>query len=158
MYDRRKGPQNPRIVSDSEKLLTPKKMIKWVNGVPVPHTEWILPPSALNDVLMAALCLPYTGTLDPYTQQVTFEPEYVGLTNIEVAGIKQARKAAEGDLESLKFCMERLLGKPKQQVEQTTINVSLTDYIKNIEGEIHRKAEEWEKKTIDVNPQPEFDI
>lgn len=118
--------------------MQPKKLIHWdANGIPRPHTDWLLPKNRIDDVIMASFALPYEGTYNDRLEQLVLEPEYEGLTNIEVACIKQAKKAASGDLEALRFTIERLLGKPKQAVEQTNVTMSLKEYLATIDlGEI----------------------
>jgi hypothetical protein len=120
------------------KFMQPKKLITWdANGIPRPHTEWLLPKNKIDDVILASFALPYEGTYNDRLEQIVLEPEYEGLTNIEVACIKQAKKAASGDLEALRFTIERILGKPKQAVEQTTVTMSLKEYLSTIDiGEI----------------------
>lgn len=128
-------PTNLPEKSQLARYMQPKKLIHWdKDGIPRPHTDWLLPKNRIDDVLMAAMALPYDGSPDPNMPgEIILEPEYVGLTNIEVACIKQAKKAASGDLESLKFTVERLLGKPKQQVEQTTVTMSLKEYLETLD-------------------------
>lgn len=118
--------------------LQPKKMINWdANGIPKPFTDWLLPKNKIDDVILASFALPYEGTYNDKLEQLVLEPEYEGLTNIEVACIKQAKKAASGDLEALRFTIERILGKPKQAVEQTTVTMSLKEYLQSIDiGEV----------------------
>jgi hypothetical protein len=113
-------------------------MIDWdANGIPKPFTDWLLPKNKIDDVILASFALPYEGTYNEKMEQTVLEPEYEGLTNIEVACIKQAKKAASGDLEALRFTIERLLGKPKQAVEQTTVTMSLKEYLSTLDiGEI----------------------
>ncbi len=116
------------------KFMQPKKLITWdANGIPRPHTEWLLPKNRIDDVILASFALPYEGSYDTRLEQLVLEPEYEGLTNIEVACIKQAKKAASGDLEALRFTIERILGKPKQAVEQTTVTMSLKEYLSTID-------------------------
>jgi len=128
--------------------MKPQKLIKWTpEGMPIPYTKWVLPKSRIDDVFMASLSLPYEGEYDLETgEALPIPPRFQGLTNIEVAAIKAAERASRGDIETLKFLVERLQGKPKQQVENTNVNISLTDLLKSIDI----------PQTVDVNsvPQP----
>ncbi len=133
-------------ISTLDKYKKPKKLLKFVDGVPVPYTDMVLPKNQLDNVLLAAMSLPYTGTYCPIQKDMVLEEEYCGLTNIEVAAIKTAKKAASGQTEDLRFVMERLLGKPKQQVENTNVNVSLAEYLKALDLE--------DSATIDITPAP----
>jgi hypothetical protein len=150
---------HPRDLPDKSNLsryLKPNKLIQWdANGVPRPFTDWVLPKNKIDDIVLAAFALPYMGTYSNEMKQDIIEPEYEGLTNIEVACIKQAKKAAAGDLEALRFTIERILGKPKQAVEQTTLTMSLKEYLAAIDvGEVvnavveeNKVEEDW---TLDV--------
>lgn len=131
-------PTNLPLKSQLARFMQPKKLLNWdKDGIPRPHTEWLLPKNKIDDVILAAFALPYEGTFDSSIKEYILEPEYEGLTNIEVACIKQAKKAASGDLEALRFTIERILGKPKQAVEQTTVTMSLKEYLSTIDiGEI----------------------
>lgn len=137
--------------SNLSRYLKPNKLINWdANGVPRPFTDWVLPKNKIDDVVLAAFALPYMGTYDKEQQCDIIEPEYEGLTNIEVACIKQAKKAAAGDLESLRFTIERILGKPKQAVEQTTLTMSLKEYLAAIDvGEVVNAVVEENKAPIE---------
>lgn len=111
--------------------------------MPIPYTKWVLPKSRIDDVFMASLSLPYEGEYDLETgEALPIPPRFQGLTNIEVAAIKAAERASRGDIETLKFLVERLQGKPKQQVENTNVNISLTDLLKSIDI----------PQTIDISP------
>lgn len=142
-------PTNLPEKSQLGKFMQPKKLIHWdKDGIPRPHTAWLLPKNRIDDVLLAAMALPYDGSPDP-TGEIYLEPEYTGLTNIEVACIKQAKKAAAGDLESLRFTVERLLGKPKQSVEQTSVTMSLKEYLETLDlGDVVQSAKQAENVSI----------
>lgn len=153
------NPTNLPPNSQLMKFMQPKKLIHWdANGIPRPHTDWLLPKNRIDDVIMASFALPYEGTYNPDIREIILEPEYEGLTNIEVACIKQAKKAASGDLEALRFTIERLLGKPKQAVEQTTVTMSLKEYLATIDlGEIV-DAVTIENTTVIEAQEDEFDV
>jgi hypothetical protein len=128
------NPQDLPPKSNLAKYMNPKRMITWdENGIPRSFTDWLLPKNKIDDIVLASFALPYEGTFDTRLEQLILEPEYEGLTNIEVACIKQAKKAASGDLEALRFTIERILGKPKQAVEQTTVTMSLKEYLQSID-------------------------
>lgn len=128
---------DPKDLPPNSKLaryLQPKRLINYdSNGIPRPFTDWLLPKNKIDEVILASFALPYEGTFNDRLEEIVLEPEYEGLTNIEVACIKQAKKAASGDLESLRFTIERILGKPKQAVEQTTVTMSLKEYLENLD-------------------------
>lgn len=79
----------------------------------------------------------------PYPADPLVEPEYEGLTYLQVAIHRQMHAAAYwGSLESLEFIMDRLIGKPTQ----TNINVNATE---TYEQFLDRIAAE-EKNIIDA--------
>lgn len=121
----------------------PVSLIKWVNGIPVPYTEWVVDKTKIDSVFLTALSLPYTGREDPITGQTHIEPRFVGLTNIEVAAIRQAERSAEGELESLKFLTDRVLGKAKQQIDTTNVNISLNDFLSSMSEQVAEAEERW---------------
>lgn len=145
-------PVNPNDLPQRSNLspyLKQKTLIQWKDGQPIPYTEWVLPKNQIDQIFLAALALPYAGTIDPRNpDDILVEPEFDGLTNIEVACIKTARKAAAGDTEALKFTVERLIGKPKLQVEQTNINISLTEFLSNLN--LQQEAQIWDTKLEQV--------
>lgn len=50
--------------------------------------------------------------------------------------MKQAIKAASGgpdSLESLKFIVERLIGKPKQEIMSTNVQLSVKEYLESLD-------------------------
>lgn len=130
-----------------DRFKKPKRLINMVDGVPVPYTEMVLPKNRLDDILLAALSLPYIGQYCPIEKTVVLEEEYCGLTNMEVAAIKTARRAAAGQTDDFRFVIERLLGKPKQQVENTNVNISLAEYLKALDIETPSQI-------LDITPEP----
>lgn len=116
--------------------------------MPMPYTDFVLPKERITDVLLAALALPYAGTKDPVTQEVSVEPEYFGLSNAEVMALKIANRAAGGDLDAAKLILDRILGKPKQQVETTNLNLTLGEYLSQID--FAEDAKKWDQRILDA--------
>lgn len=129
--------------------LRTRTLIEWVNGEPRPYTEFVVPKNQIENVFTAALSLPYEGTPDPAEPtELYIEPEFKGMTNLEVGAIKTARKFAQGDLDTVRLLTDRLLGKPKQAIENMNVEVSLKDYLDSLD--LEKKAKEWDLKTVDI--------
>jgi len=126
------GDEVERRRSQINKYLEPKKLIEWVNGVPIPYTQFILPKQKLDDVILAAMALPYEGGVDEFGEP-QYNEDYKGLSNAEVMAINIAKKAAGGSVDAAKFLMDRLLGKPKQQVNVASVQMTLGEFLQNLE-------------------------
>lgn len=113
-----------RINVDAYK--SPKRLVEYIDGVPVPKMGTAINKKELDNLLLAAASQEYTA-VDPITGEVDID--FVGFTNLEVAAIKHARKAALGDGESFRYMMDRLAGKAKQSVETVSVSMSLADYL-----------------------------
>jgi len=57
------------------------------------------------------------------------------LSHIELASLKLARNAADGDLASTKEILDRVLGKPKQFTENTNLTLSLDDILNQVNSD-----------------------
>jgi hypothetical protein len=57
------------------------------------------------------------------------------LTHIELAAIKLAVRASDGDLNATKELLDRVLGRAKQYNENTNVNMTLDDVLKQMESE-----------------------
>jgi len=112
-------------------------------GIKTKATNWIIPKKNIDPIGLEMYSLPYDGE----------EPEFQGLTYLEVAWLQQARKAAKGDLTALQFFVERVQGKAKQQIEQTTTTINITDFLKSIEtGPV------VETKIVEITTVEEYDV
>lgn len=105
-----------------------KAMIEWVNGVPEPCYGYIN-PSSIKKLAVAAASIPYSGEWDADLEMNIIEPRFEGLTNVEVMWIKVAEKAARGDLDATNMMLDRILGKPKQSVESTSMTMSYQEFL-----------------------------
>lgn len=114
----------------------PKRLIEYdKDGVPHPYTEMRIPKSQVDNVLLAALNLPYDGCYDPVTGEAILEAEFDGLNYLEVGMIKMARRAASGDMDSFKYLVDRVAGKAKQAIETTNVNLTLQDVLSQMESQ-----------------------
>ncbi len=114
----------------------PKRLIEYdKDGIPHPYTEMRIPKSQVDNVLLAALNLPYDGCYDPVTGEPILEAEFEGLNYLEVGMIKMARRAASGDIDSFKYLVDRVAGKAKQAIETTNVNLTLQDVLAQMEAQ-----------------------
>jgi len=79
-------------------------------GEVVPTGSRGLSPSEITQQIKEAVGLPYLGR----------EADKVGMTLLEAALYSAAKKAADGDVDALTKLLDRLMGKPVQQVVQAT--------------------------------------
>lgn len=113
-----------------------RKLIKWVNGVPLPVDSDI---NIANDkikikqIMEAAASLPYQGE----GSFIGLEPELFGHTKIEVMMIRLMRRAAAGDLDAVKIVLDRLMGKPEQLSKTYSVKGTYKDFL-----EILKKKED----------------
>lgn len=81
---------------------------------------------------LTALNNPYEGSWNPVTNTYDIEPQYLGKTNYEVIWEKMTQIAAGGSLDHAKFIFDRVLGKPMQQMEVTSMSVSYDQYLEEL--------------------------
>ncbi len=112
------------------------RAIKWVDGKPTLEMIPILTKDSLKKLPELALSLPYERT--PLEKELDHHPEYDGMSKGEVMFHKLASQAAEGDLPAIKEMLDRILGKPKQEVESKRLSLTYTDYL----DELRRQEEE----------------
>lgn len=75
----------------------------------------------LNDLLQA----PYEGQ----------DPKKHGLTKLQAGLVTAANRFAEGDEETIERLLNRICGKPVQQVASMTVTTSLKEYLDQIQAE-----------------------
>jgi hypothetical protein len=102
----------------------------WKDDLPQTRSGQTMQRNHLQNLYHAALALPYKGEWNPDSQSWQVEPELRGLTNGEVMVLRQVRKAADGDSKAAENVLDRTLGKPKQAIESTNLNVSWRDVLK----------------------------
>lgn len=112
-----------------------KRSYKWIDGQPVLYDERIpvIRGERYRDLAVLALNLPYQGkpdSADPSYRVV--EPEFKGLTNVEVMFIRMARDAAAGDREAFEKLNDRINGKPRVNVASVQANMSYAEYLQTM--------------------------
>jgi hypothetical protein len=102
------------------------------NGVPVKKTRIALKKEDVQEMKYHAAQQMYVGDWDPINQDYNVDERYVGMTKLEVAQHKQIDAAARGDLQALNQVEDRILGRPKQQVESVQISATLEDFLSRV--------------------------
>lgn len=126
--------QEREEVQTQEDAHTPMRsyesFIVWKDGLPTVTYRRMLTPDTLGDLPIAALSLPYKRSDRDILLDI--DTEFDGMTNAEVMNIRLARKAAGGSLDAAKILQDRILGRPKQQVETHTVSETYTQYLERL--------------------------
>lgn len=105
--------------------------IQWVNGMPEPYIQCIN-PATVKQLATAALSTPYEGIYVPEDDTYIADPKYEGLTKAEVMWMRVAQQAADGNLKAVSIILDRILGKPKQSIESTSMSMSYTEFLEQL--------------------------
>ena len=97
-------------IENSEIVYPAGKSVAVVMGKTIPIGARQLSPAEIVGQIKDMVSLPYMGK----------EPDKIGMTLIEAAIYSAAKKAADGDLDALEKVLNRLMGKPVQQVISAT--------------------------------------
>lgn len=116
------------------------KSIRWVNGVPEPYYVTPVNAAAIKTLATVAAALPYEGKWDEDLGMFIVDPRFKGMTNAEVMWIRTAEKAADGDLIAANMLLDRILGKPKQSVESTSMSMSYQEFLNMVEEQERKNA------------------
>jgi len=104
--------------------------ITWEDGIPKVELRQMITKEVLVDLPVAALSLPYERSeKDVFLEK---DSEFEGMTNAEVMNVRLARNAAKGDMDAIKTLQDRVLGKPKQQIESRSITETYTQYLERL--------------------------
>ena len=134
-----------------------ERYVKWVDGMPEVAYRNVIKKEALPELKRHALSQMYEGEWDSVNQCYEIDPRYVGMTKAEVIEHKKVDLACAGDLQAMKEIDDRLLGKPKQQVESKNLNVSYEDWL----NEIARQEEgtnDGRSEPTEPNEFPQLDL
>lgn len=116
------------------------------DGNPIVVREEILTPAHWNKNKSKALSMPYRLQQDHdtdcrqencYCPPMRGEERFKGMTNEQVGAIRYAERYAAGDADTYNRTEDRILGKAKQQIEQTTTVMNFhaaLDYIREQEA------------------------
>lgn len=106
-----------------------ERYVDWEDGMPVLKYRNVVRKEAINELTRHALSQPYEGEWNPEQQCYIKDPRFEGMTKAEVIEHRLVDKAAAGSVEAIKEIKDRLMGKPKQQVESKNLNISYEDYL-----------------------------
>lgn len=105
---------------DADVIIYPKnRNVAVVDGQIVPIGPAAITPSEILEQLKSVVCLPYNGR----------DLDKVGMTLIEAALFAAAKKAADGDTDALEKVLNRLMGKPLQQVQNLNMTTTLKEFL-----------------------------
>lgn len=93
-----------------------------VQGAVVPIGAQQITPAEILDQLKDVVRMPYMGT----------EADKIGMTLIEAALFAAVKKAADGDTDALEKVLNRLMGKPLQQVANLNMTTTLKEFLDGI--------------------------
>ena len=116
-----------------------RKLIRWVNGVPLPVDSEIIIDNkeTVKSIIRAAAALPYGSDDDP----LGLYPELFGYSKLEVAMIKLMRQAAKGDLDAIKIVLDRLMGKPEQLSQSVAVTGTYKDFLETLKNKEENGSE-----------------
>lgn len=97
----------------------PNFPMAFVGGEIIPTGKKPISASEIMDGLQTALSREYRGK----------DQNKIGLTKAEAMLDSLADKAADGDLDAISKTLDRVLGKPIQQVQSLNVNTSLTEFL-----------------------------
>lgn len=108
------------------------RLTKWVKDSqgqlrPVPTYESAYNIEDMKALQIAAGSNKYDIQRDADGNPAPGEAKYDGMTCYEVAQDRRAQAMARGDLVALNQYEDRVLGKPKQEVHQTTVSLSFSE-------------------------------
>jgi len=120
--------QLPSATSKTPAPLTPKPIIVWENGVPravveQPHFSKENAANLLADLSIINLNFPYEGK----------DEKYFGMTKGEAIAAQFVEAAASGDKAAIKEVMDRVMGKPQQNIKSVAIKGTLGDFLDTLD-------------------------
>ena len=113
-----------------------RSVVVWKGNSPVVESVEVFPIAQITDVTEAIMA-------EPFDDPLGFFPQFEGMSKGEVMLRRLVDRATFGDKDATKELLDRLLGKPKQQVETKKLTMSYQDYL-----------DELDRKPIDVPSTP----
>jgi len=101
-------------------------VIVWENNVPRLEGRDSFPVQQIKTVAQAILAEPFEDPLELW-------PEYVGMSKGEVVLRQLIHRATLGEETATRELLDRLIGKPKMQVETKRLNMSYQDFLDEID-------------------------
>ena len=93
--------------------------IALVDGEAVPVGRSQITPAQILEQFKSVVAMPYSGK----------EADKIGMTLIEAALYSAAKKAADGDTDAMEKILNRLMGKPLQQVQNLNMTTTLKEFL-----------------------------
>ncbi len=103
-------------------------VIRWEGNIPVTESRDVFPVAELKNVTEAILAEPFEDPLGIW-------PEYIGLSKGEVVLRQLIGRATCGDKDATKELLDRLVGRPKQQIESKKLSMTYQEYLDGIDRE-----------------------
>jgi len=108
------------------------RLTRWVTDDqgrprPVPTYEHMYSVEDVKQMQMASASNKYKLMRDHEGNLAPGEQDYDGMACLEVALDRRAQAAAQGDLMALNQLEDRIVGKPKQEVQNTNISLSFSE-------------------------------
>jgi len=103
-----------------------KAVIVWKDNIPTVTDQEIFPTGQLTAVTEKILAEPYEDPLGIF-------PEFKGMSKGEVVLRQLISRATLGDKDATKELLDRMVGRPKQQIESKRLTMSYQDYLDGID-------------------------
>ena len=123
-----------------------QKIIKWVDGKPVPTEREIISKEAVADLPITVMSVPYKRS--PLEIEFKIDEDLEGMTNGEVMMLQMSRSAARGDHKAADMLLDRILGKPKMVSESKNLNINYQDYLEELTRQDESESKE---STVEAN-------
>lgn len=101
-------------------------VIVWKNNIPTTETRDVFPITQIKNVAQTILAEPYYDPLEIY-------PEYKGMSKGEVVLRQLIQRAMDGEDTATRELLDRLVGKPKLQVETKRLELTYQDYLDELD-------------------------
>ena len=111
------------------------RQIAVAGGNILPIGQQQITPAEIMEQIKSVVCMQYEGG----------DVNKLGMTLIEAALYSAAKSAAEGDLDALEKLLNRIMGKPIQQVQNLNMNASLKDFLDGVV-----RADDAAKTSVDI--------
>lgn len=124
---------------EGQEIVNYSSHLKWIDGKPVIVGVPMAAKSAkkARELMDAAMDLPYDGD----------DERMVGLTKGEALIITLVDDASKGDKDARKEVLDRVMGRPVQNVKSLTLRGTLEDFLDQIESPTDHSED-----TINVQP------
>jgi hypothetical protein len=99
------------------------------NGHPYAVLREPTTPKKIVTNICAALSAPYEPKCNLDGEILPEELKYVGMSKSEVGIDKLANGFAAGEIDATKLLLDRVIGKPKQQIESIQVQIGINEYL-----------------------------